>query len=44
MPKAVPTPASESEAKPNLDDLARRIYPIIRRMLAVERERLAGNR
>jgi hypothetical protein len=31
--------SSASPAETNLDDLARRIYPLIKRMLAVERER-----
>jgi len=41
--------AEQGEAEPeeetpqaDLDDLARKIYPIIRRMLAVERERRLG--
>jgi hypothetical protein len=33
--------SSENVAPPDLDDLARRVYPVIRRMLAVERERRA---
>jgi hypothetical protein len=32
-------PATAAE-EPNLDDLARQVFPLIKRMLAIERERL----
>jgi hypothetical protein len=32
--------AAETGAAPDLNDLARRVYPLIKRMLAIERERL----
>jgi hypothetical protein len=31
-------PKTEPE-KPNLDDLARQVYPLVKRMIAIERER-----
>lgn len=39
--EGTPPAASESRAEgPDLDTIAREVYPIIRRRLAVERERL----
>jgi len=32
--------AHAEQAGPNLDELARRVYPFVKRLLAVERERL----
>jgi hypothetical protein len=37
-----PQPTEGESAPPNLDSLARQIYPLIKRMLAVERERKWG--
>jgi DNA polymerase-3 subunit gamma/tau len=37
-----PQPPAPESAPPNLDSLARQIYPLIKRMLAVERERKWG--
>ncbi len=37
-----PQPTGGESAPPNLDSLARQIYPLIKRMLAVERERKWG--
>jgi hypothetical protein len=45
LPAAVvpPPQAAAGEGAPaNLDSLARQIYPLIKRMLAVERERKLG--
>jgi hypothetical protein len=43
---ASPPTAQDDDAAdpPNLDNLARQIYPLIKRMLAVERERRSGRR
>jgi hypothetical protein len=38
-PAAAAEPPAAEAPQPNLDDLARQIYPLIKRMLAVERER-----
>lgn len=35
-------PAEGEEKKPNLDQLAQQVYPIIKRMLMIERERRPG--
>ncbi len=37
-----PVETKEEEEKVDLDDLARKIYPLVKRMLAVERERVSG--
>jgi hypothetical protein len=34
------TPGPEKQTEPDLDDLARKVYPLIKRMIAIERERL----
>ncbi len=37
-----PSTVEEKEEQPDLDQLARQVYPLIKRMLAIERERLSS--